>query len=222
MSNRDLIPEARADKNGRIVVRWIRRMFGSDKKASDVPKVSLLSAYVDASDRMELRDRLVVRYPLKEYTPSDDGSTVEQHLERHAKVRERETIDRAFKDRDLKQLQLLDKYMGKYSGGTISGVLSHLREIEGDETTVEVDDTLLSAYDSFHDAIPVDDENPRFDQWEHDETGKVGKYVLTHPEDVELVNTVVARGIIDCEEVVRAVESLKASDVPTVINDGFL
>jgi hypothetical protein len=197
-------------------------MFGADKKASGIPKVSLIASYVDVSDRMEIRDRLAARYPLKEYIPRDDGSTVEQHLEQHAKVRDRRVIDRAYKDRDMKKLQLLDKYMGKYSGGTISGVLSHLREIEGDETTVEIDDTLLSAYAAFHDAIPIDEENPRFEQWTHDETEKVSKYVLTHPEDVELVSTVVSRGIIDYEEVLRAVESLKASDVPTVINDGFL
>jgi hypothetical protein len=197
-------------------------MFGADKKVADIPKVSFVSAYVDVSNRMEIRDRLIARYPYKEYVPSDDGSTVDQHLAQHAKARERRFIDRAFEDRDLKQLQLLDKYLGKYSGATIGGTLNHLREIDGGETTVEIDDSLLSAYKSFHDALPKDEDDTEVDWRKLEDIGKLGKYVLTHSEDVELVNKVVARGITDYWEVLSAVDSLKESDVPTVINDGFL
>lgn len=235
MSNNDLVPEQRADRNGNIVTRWVKRTFAPKPKRQAIPQVQLPSfkqRFVDHMEAEALNDKLTKGLPKEFGAIEYDSSTsfdeiAQKSLQRHADVRKRALLTRAYENNDLEKLQLLDKYMQQYDPHMVSGTIDRLRkEGLGNVERWMTPERLNTVTDFFDDIDEADrmhqGEDPRYDSDFAKETEKLARHVTMHLEDGPALGTILKRGVRDARTAMELLKEFKSDGIPDTLNDGLL
>ena len=235
MSKEHLIPEQRADRNGNVVTRWVKRVFADKGDKTSIPPVKLPSMKERYMSHMEsdlLKDKLTDGLPKEYLAPSYNhlqpiDELAKESLQRHADSTKRRLITSTYKDNDLEKLQLLDKYMSDYDPHILSGTLDRLRK-EG-VVNIEVwitPDRMHAVTDFFNVAHEAErdrwGDNPRWDPEYAKQTETLGRHVTMHPKDGAALGTILKRGVRDARTALTLLKDFKSDGIPDSLNDGLL
>jgi hypothetical protein len=209
MANRDLIPEARADKNGNVVTRWVRSVFGGNNSSRDIPTPSLGAQAPTHNPKKEL----VQKWKSALSVPPDYE---DDYLPRW--------VQEAIEGDDIPLLQLVEKFGDKCRPEAIHVLLSHMRNKEQGEAAHLVTEAHLEAATIMDRRFPRAHVNP-MDENElfpaiREET--LRRYVMDAPESAHQVEELISRGIRDPEVILTTLTDLQGSKVAVPLNDGIL
>lgn len=209
MTPRDLVPEARADKNGNVVTRWVKRMFGGDDTSRAIPTPTLGAQAPTHNPKKEIVQRWKTALSVPPDYPDDYLPLWMQE---------------AIEGDDAPLLQLAEKFGDKYRPETIHTLLSHLRNKEQGEAVHLVTEARLEATAIMDMRFPRTHVNPM----DEDELfpaireENLRRHVMDAPESAHQVEELISRGIRDPEVILTTLKDLQSSEVPIPLNDGIL
>lgn len=220
MSN--LIAEQRPDKNGNVVTRWVRGIFGNQAKESrPIPKVALSRtqapkghAPLSVAERNQLFGRVMGKTEIVD--ASGKLSIV---------ILDRQIIQNAFNDGDDNALHMMDRF-GKTHGFSVASEASAWMEKEGLEGELPgLTGEQLDAYKSFSSAamlvsMRTPGENGKY--MEHLKIAPVFCHVLMHPQDGPRLERIISDGVFDTQRTFEMLEQIEEGILPVALSDGFL
>lgn len=222
MSNTNLIPEQRPDKNGNIVTRWVRGMFKAKESTRAIPKVTLdVSPVPPAKNEDKELYRQLMTALEDEIKKLDGIDTAKEIFQR--KVHDRSFLSSKFELGEYHLLPLFKRFGSRHRYNDIAyaaGIFTAHGE-DADSLT----DEKLAAYASFRavmrkEMLKAEDEG-RLPTVFGATTG-VAEYVLLHPEDGPVLEEIIGRGLSDKQEIFDMLRDIKAGQLQPSISDGFL
>lgn len=228
--NSNLVPEQRSDKNGNVVTRWVRGMFGRKESSRPIPKVDLVgSSGMTKRDAKALRDQMLARFdiPKKPLTLEALRDMEESQMGRAVYgMADRSIIERAYQNENYTGLLLMERFgeTHGYNYATMAGSWLVRGNLEGEVFNITREK--LDAFKSFSDIA-----NEVTNDSEKDEDGKpvdllnmspLFSHVLMHPEDEPALSKIVGRGVVDPDEAFDILAVMKTDSLHPVVSEGSL